>query len=496
MPITSLLTSLIDFSGTPTLPGYGGGQGATVNDDIIIEGGQSAGRRVDNTANKRFGGSFTAANLSAAGVHAKVWLFITQWSSVTKVQVRASSGADDDHEFPTDEYPALGGWVPVWFDISRTPEVGGSANEAAINEIGVLIDIGDVGGNAQNLILDEIMYGTSGLRWDGASGDLQDFRDYENTNNEGNLVNLNGVDFVYSRLEIGSATATTFTDSDFTIIFPAQDLVSSTFMGLTFDLQNASTSISLSNGSVQNGNVSKLRDPNLDVSGTSGSLTLTDMNFSGFRSGVLTSGVTISGGQYDFADITQGGADISDARILCRTGPGVALIDDADFTKLSGITFVRTGAGHAIEITSPGTYSLDALTFENFGADETTTAAIYNNSGGAVTLNISGAASPTVRNGTGATTVVSNPATLSFTGIPNGLEGRVKKGAVSLFHEQSITGNTFTYTYNFSGVEKVTVTIGGVADDSLAYERQTLQIELAGGDVTIPLSFELNPSYT
>jgi hypothetical protein len=71
-------------------------------------------------------------------------------------------------------------------------------------------------------------------------------------------------------------------------------------------------------------------------------------------------------------------------------------------------------SGHAIRITAAGTYTLDGNIFNNFGADGTNSAAIFNDSGGTVTLNIIGGGNtPTVRNGTGASTTVNNPITIT-----------------------------------------------------------------------------------
>lgn len=417
MAVTSGLTSIVDFNTTPTYVGYGGGAGAGDNTDIIIEGIQSGGRRVDNAADKGFGVSFTNVDLSAANQHIKVWTFVTQWSSVTQVQVRISSGADDDHELPTTEYPSLGGFIPIWVDVSRAPEVGGSANEASIGEIGVLLDIGNVGGNAENLILDEIHYGIDGLTWDGTGGDFDDFRTFESTNNEGNVVTLNGVDFVYSRLTIGSATATTFTDSGFTLIYPNQSLVSDTFMGLTIDLQNASTDVNLSNATIQSSSPSTAtKRPDLIVTGTSGVLDLDSVNIIGTRTIDLTSAVTITNSLLETLNLTQSNSIIQDSTIRSNTATGVAMLNDANFSNLSGVTFLQAGSGHAIEITTPGSYGFDNLTFTGYGADGTNGAAVYNNSGGSITINVlNGGGSPTVRNGTGASTTINNSVAVKVT---------------------------------------------------------------------------------
>jgi hypothetical protein len=72
--------------------------------------------------------------------------------------------------------------------------------------------------------------------------------------------------------------------------------------------------------------------------------------------------------------------------------------------------FISPGAGHAIEITDPGTYNFNGNTFSGYGADASTDAMIYNNSGGLVTLILpAGAQTLTVRDGAGASTVIEAP---------------------------------------------------------------------------------------
>lgn len=500
MAVTSLLTSLEDFNGTPSLTNYGGGAGAGVNSDVIIEGAQSAGRRVDNATDKGFGAQFTAVDLSAAGIHVKCWAFVTQWASVTQLQLRISSGADDDHELPVAEYPPLGGFIPVWCDVSRAPEVGGSANEGSISEIGVLLDIGDVGGNAENLILDEIHQGTSGLRWDGTGGDLGDFRTFEDTNSEGNIISLNGVDFVYSRLEIGSATATTFTDSGFTVIFPDQALVASTFMGITVDLQNASTDVDLSNGTIQSSAPATATNrPDLVVSGTAGTLDLTGMTLSGLRTIDLTGACTLSSCLVEALNLTQSGATISGSTIRANTATQVALCDDPNFTELTDCSIVQAGSGHAFEITSPGVYTFTDLSFSGFGgtAGSNTTAnsgandaAIYNNSGGAVTINVAGGNSPSVRNGAGATTTVNNTVNLTVSGLPINAEFTVADATpTELYHVESSATGTEVYSYDGADAGN-TVTIIVIPDPASDGDLEIFSqdVVLSAADQNLPIN--------
>jgi hypothetical protein len=71
--------------------------------------------------------------------------------------------------------------------------------------------------------------------------------------------------------------------------------------------------------------------------------------------------------------------------------------------------------GHAIRLTTPGTYTLTGNVFTDFGANASTSAAILNESGGLVTLNIAGGvASPTVKNIGGASTTVNNNVNLTI----------------------------------------------------------------------------------
>lgn len=86
--------------------------------------------------------------------------------------------------------------------------------------------------------------------------------------------------------------------------------------------------------------------------------------------------------------------------------------------KLSGSTFNSGGGGHAIELSAntPSTITLTNVIFNGYtggtpGSNDTPNsgsvdAAIYNNSGKAITINITNGTTPAVRNGAGATTVV------------------------------------------------------------------------------------------
>lgn len=151
------------------------------------------------------------------------------------------------------------------------------------------------------------------------------------------------------------------------------------------------------------------------------------------------------------------------------------------------------GGGHAIRITTPGTYSLIGNIFTGFGADGTTGAAIYNDSGGAVTLNVSGGGNtPTVRNGAGASTTVNNNRTLTLTGLKNPSEVRVFNAGTTT--EISGTGNENVT----SGTHAFSVPVGTDVDISilsLGYQNMRILAYSVDTDATLPISQQLDRQY-
>ena len=84
------------------------------------------------------------------------------------------------------------------------------------------------------------------------------------------------------------------------------------------------------------------------------------------------------------SDITQNGATVNNASLS-----GCYVTSDAP-SELVGCSFISSGSGHAIEITTPGSYTLVNQQYSGYGANDTDDAVFYNNSGGTVTLSVSG----------------------------------------------------------------------------------------------------------
>lgn len=466
--VTSSLTRINDVEGSLTAVSVGGGPGASANTDIFLQASQSIGRRMSNTT---LGGYLlddgASNNLSAAGTHLGVWVWMTHYSSLTDLRVRIGDNANssnyDEHTYALSEFPSLGGWIRVWINVARTPNATGGSGliKSTARYFGPIVSLPSVGGNAANLIMDAIDFTTTGLTVTGSSSVFQDFLTADegnSTNKYGVVISINSIIYCRARLTIGSATATTFTDEAFTVIFPQQNLVATTFMGITISLNNASTAVNFSAGTISSPGIVK---GDLIVTNTSGTFTSDGMAYAGLRAITFTSACTITATSFSSCNtVTQASADISTS-----TFTNTLLLSDAP-NLVSTTTFTSTGAGggHGMEITSTGTYTLTDLTWINFGASGSTDAAIYNNSAGSITLNIDGGTTPTYRNGASATTtLVPNPATLTFLGIVSGSEIRVSASqgtgaSDALYGVETTDGVTNpAYTYTETGLVDIVV---------------------------------------
>ena len=461
MAVTSQVTTINDLEGSPTFSSIGGGAGATANTDVFIQGSQSGGRRSDNVTDHGFwlddGGS---NDISATGTHVGFWVWQTHYAALTAFSVRIGTTTSDYKAwtYPLADWPALGGWLRIWVDVSAGTGAGSGLTTTQARYFAIVNSIGDVAGNASNLILDAVHNTTGGLLWTGSTGSFADFVSYDTTNRVGVVTSANGVIVVLARLTIGSATATTFTASGFALLFPDQPLISSTFAGLTWDLQNASTVVTLTNGSIVSADPTGNRG-DFVVTGTSGSLDWTGGVLTGARVVTLTSGVTLDACKIGSCGlIDTGGATITGCSISGSTATSALKVDST--TEMAAVTdcsFTSGGTGHAIELTVAGTYTFDGITFSGYSGTSTNAAVFVNVASGSVTLNIVGGDTPSVRTA-GASVTINNAVNLSFGGIVSGsrlyIEAAATVGSVTSgdeLYNEVVNTDPWTSSFNFEG---------------------------------------------
>lgn len=196
----------------------------------------------------------------------------------------------------------------------------------------------------------------------------------------------------------------------------------------------------------------------------------------GFNNGVLFSIDATNGPNHKIYDtvfigcgqIDPGKVQFKNNSIANSTdGATGALLLDGDFleSRMGDLSFTSAGTGHAIYITATGTYQLNNFTYTGYGADDTSDAVIYNNSEGEVTIGVSGGDTPTVRDGSGATTTVNSPVDLTVTVVDAG-NNAIFEAQVAIFK----TSDPVNWIMNED------TNVDGVATESFNYPGSDVEI--------------------
>lgn len=326
------ITRQEDFEGTPagTVGSTGGGPAAGASVGMAYEGASAAAsqalsRRIAS-ASSDHGFDYAhddigTVNMYNSGFH--VWLAKT-YTSITALNpagmeiaigdadgsmYRLQAGDDgtmgDDADF---EYPPSGGyvvspWEPrvnAWHTEGRET----APNISIADTVEVIYNVAATTGAGVSAAMDSIDYTTDGLFLVGGdtapAGRFQDFvvadqgRGLSGAGRAGIWRSspaglLTYLTNVIGRTDTGTVTLTVFTDSGFTIVFPGGYL-SEGRNGIEFDLGNASTVITLTDGTIKGsdkrfGGRSKIKryfDTELDVNATTDRITILGH---GFRTG-------------------------------------------------------------------------------------------------------------------------------------------------------------------------------------------------------------------
>lgn len=341
----------------------------------------------------------------------------------------------DKAVFRHDDGPSL--WQCLLLDTASLPTtytvVSGSyasLNWAAITRIGIQFKtLAKAIGGATNCFWDILRQGAIGQGLtmtgaaSGAEGTFQEIAtaDLDTTNQKafGIIRKLStGVFGVQGALTFGSTTAgvnTYFKDADATVVFEARGIGNDKYR-ITV-LGNASSGVTdfrLTDCVIKSATpyvTCSFSSTGIDV------LTLTRCSFLSLGNAITfstasadTANHNITGCKFDVCgQIDPGLVTFTGNTISRTTNANGGLLIDADGTaNMSSLSFTSAGTGHAIYITAAGTYTLTNFTYSGYASTNGSTGneVVYNNSGGAVTLNISGGNTPTVRNGTSASTTV------------------------------------------------------------------------------------------
>ena len=181
--------------------------------------------------------------------------------------------------------------------------------------------------------------------------------------------------------------------------------------------------------------------------------------------------------------------------INANTADGVAFLKTDDITDVKYSSF-EFSDGHAIELTTPNTASQTSKgnLFSGYGADTTTDAALYNNSGaGLVTISVvSGGDVLTYRNGNFATTTVSANKNLTLTGLQAGSDIVILNAGTETerVNIDANPGTTYSFTYSTLGNVDIGVFKKGFVP---FYVRN---YALSSVDASLPIAQETDTNYT
>lgn len=374
---------------------------------------------------------------------------------------------------------------------------GNPAQLSAANSFGGRFDAtSGIMGNFNNALVDQITVGT-GLRLTGTSGTIQDLIDFDegNTSNRyGFLTTREGVVYMQGKIYLGSSgSSLVFSDTDKVIIFP-DVTVADTFFEIVSE--NAGNDIDMDGFVIQAPGAKKVA-----LTHTAGTWLIQNSTVDGARVIDMGTGMTFQDTKISNSGlITLGSGIISGGQIISSTSTTSAVLvaSAAQMSNITGVRFANNTNGHSIEATGAGTYTLDGIKLSGGGGNDSVTADFYNNSGGHIDLALAnGADTPTIRNGAGATTsIIANPRQINVTNIPDGCEVRFRVGSESKQHTASVIGGSVSYSYTFSNRDPLVITIGGVGDNGVAYEREEIKTLEEDFDQSFQYKANINPSYT
>ena len=150
------------------------------------------------------------------------------------------------------------------------------------------------------------------------------------------------------------------------------------------------------------------------------------------------------------------------------------------------------GGGHAIRITTAGTYTFSGNQITGFGANTTDGAFFLNDSGGAVTINVAGGGStPTYKNVGASTTTIVSGATLTLTGLQTGSDIVILEAGTSTEKVNINENSGSTYAYSYTSNDTIDICVYKIGYEPFAIRSYVL----SGTDGSIPIAQRADRAY-
>ena len=432
--LTDIIANITSTTGWSALGG--GGAGLGVGADFAMQGSNAVDKQI-TAAEKGMVYDNGASITNATGIHFYTWIFLATpgladtlaLRGLTMVAGTTTGAYVQFHVEGNDTYGAAGRVARCYPIRYLNTANTGSIPYRTLN--------GSPGANPQffgavanitasvkgaNLGVSAIRYGTGAYLTAGEIANPATFAGFQAQNdaiaNRWGILTLAGGSyelqgkFAIGRNNAGTATLCYFNDSNRNIIVPDTPHTNTDFSEIIID--HASTECywtAINFASLGTNNPGKLTMVNMSV-GEFTSCNFTDIGLTSLHTNAtLTSCVWLGTDQIDANSATLTSCTISNN----SNASALLVASVTEMSTITGCDFIDN-TGHSIELTATGTYDFDNISFSGGGADETTTADVYNNSGGAITINVNGGSTPTVRNSAGSTTtIVAGAVTLAIT---------------------------------------------------------------------------------
>lgn len=201
--------------------------------------------------------------------------------------------------------------------------------------------------------------------------------------------------------------------------------------------------------------------PDLTIISGLGVFNSVGSTFDSFRNLNLVTGSQFTNTKF----LNSGSMDLGNGGVLLNctiqgatTNDGEAFVHTPNLNNIENCDF-KISDGHAIELTAAGTFTFIGNDFTGYGAGGSNDAAIFNNSSGAVTINVTDADSPTIRNGLQASTTVNNNVLITLTNLVNPTEVRVyADGTTTELHgQENVSNGSFAFSQEASDVVDIRI---------------------------------------
>ncbi len=502
-----------------------------VDTDIKVEGGGSGYDAIRN------GGTITytfpsAVDMSATDIHIRQWLQHTFPSYLhTKanggIQLFIGDGSNTAYWYVGGSDNHNGAWQLFQADLSSAPDSGTLPSLSAITKFGFVLDHATAARNVSNTYWDIATFAKGYEIYGGTSGDnitwatLASADTGSTSDKQYGVVELikGGAFYVNSGLWIGDSTGTSntyFDGTNQTIIFYDLDEKIGLYKIVGSGNSTGETHVDLSGSVIKSASSSFL----LDMSGANvtyfkmdGS-TVENVSSSIFKSGQSIKGTVFS----SCGTILHNGSNIENCTIvssgiitvtslgtfynnLIDAPSGVTGVNCTNLDDLEDGVFQSSGTGHAVTLTDEITSDI-SMSWDNISTGYATINGSTGNedikvnvaSGIKLTINVQeGKTAPKYYNtGAGTVEVVVQQIILALTGLPDGIEVRIRQGSFTLKHVQNVSGGQIVYNYTYVSDKKITVSFTG----SGIIQSKTIKMTLKNSNQTSLVTFENDPSYS